>query len=48
MTGEIRVPINAKIPKSLHDLLVTAVEAEEYNDKTACITKALENLLNNT
>jgi Arc/MetJ-type ribon-helix-helix transcriptional regulator len=48
MTDEIRIPVNAKIPKSLHDSLVAAVEAENYKDKTACITEALEKLLYNT
>jgi chromosome segregation ATPase len=48
MTDEIRIPVNAKIPKSLYDSLVAAVEAEKYKDKTACITKALEKLLYNT
>jgi hypothetical protein len=43
MPDEIRIPVNAKIPKSLHDSLVAAVEAEKYKDKTACITEALEN-----
>lgn len=45
---EIRVSINAKIPKSLHDSLLAAVEEEKYKDRTACITEALEKLLNNT
>jgi hypothetical protein len=45
---EIRIPINAKIPKSLHDSLVAAVEAAKYRDKTACITEALEKILHNT
>jgi len=45
---EIRIPINAKIPKSLHASLVAAVEAEKYRDKTACITEALEKILHNT
>jgi len=48
MPDEIRIPVNAKIPKSLHDSLVAAVEAEKYKDKTACITEALEKLLYNT
>jgi hypothetical protein len=48
MPDEIRIPINAKIPQSLHDSLVAAVEAEKYKDKTACITEALEKLLYNT
>lgn len=48
MPDEIRIPVNAKIPKSLHDSLVVAVEAEKYKDKTACITEALEKLLYNT
>lgn len=48
MPDEIRIPINAKIPKSLHDSILAAVEAEQYKDKTACITEALEKLLNNT
>jgi chromosome segregation ATPase len=48
MPDEIRIPINAKIPQSLHDSLVVAVEAEKYKDKTACITEALEKLLCNT
>lgn len=48
MTDEIRIPVNAKIPKSLHDSLVAAMEAEKYKDKTACITEALEKLLYNT
>jgi predicted RNase H-like nuclease (RuvC/YqgF family) len=48
MPDEIRIPINAKIPKSLHDSILAAVEAEQYKDKTACITEALEKLLSNT
>lgn len=48
MPDEIRIPINAKIPKSLHDALMAAVNAQEYTDKTQCITKALEKLLDNT
>ena len=48
MPDEIRIPVNAKIPKSLHDSLVAAVEAEKYKDKTACITEALDKLLYNT
>ena len=48
MPDEIRIPVNAKIPKSLHDSLVAAVEAEKYKDKTTCITEALEKLLYNT
>ena len=48
MPDETRVPVNAKIPKSLHDSLLTAVEEEKYKDRTACITEALEKLLNNT
>jgi hypothetical protein len=44
----IRIPVNAKIPKSLHESLVAAVEAEKYKDKTACITEALEKILYNT
>ncbi len=48
MPDDIRIPVNAKIPKSLHDSLVAAVEAEKYKDKTACITEALEELLSNT
>ncbi len=48
MPDEIRIPVNAKIPKSLHDSILAAVEAEQYKDKTACITEALEKLFNNT
>jgi Arc/MetJ-type ribon-helix-helix transcriptional regulator len=48
MLGEIRIPVNAKIPKSLHDSLVAAVEADKFKDKTTCITEALEKLLYNT
>ena len=48
MPDEIRIPVNAKIPKSLHDSLLAAVETGRYKDKTACITEALEILLNNT
>lgn len=48
MPDEIRIPVNAKIPKSLHDSILAAVEAEQYKDKTTCITEALEKLLNNT
>lgn len=48
MPDEIRIPVNAKIPKSLHDSILAAVEEEKYKDKTACITEALEKLLNNT
>lgn len=48
MPDEIRIPVNAKIPKSLHDSLLAAVEAGTYKDKTACITEALEKLLDNT
>jgi len=47
MPNEMRIPINAKIPKPLHDSLLAAVEVEKYKDKTACITEALEKLLNN-
>lgn len=48
MPDEIRIPVNAKIPKSLHSSLLAAVEAGKFKDKTACITEALEKLLNNT
>lgn len=48
MPDEIRIPVNAKIPKSLHNSILAAVEAEQYKDKTACITEALEKLLCNT
>ena len=48
MPDEIRIPVNAKIPKSLHDSLLAAVEPGRYKAKTACITEALEILLNNT
>ena len=48
MPDEIRIPINAKIPKSLHDLMLIAVEEGKYKDKTTYITEALEKVLNNT
>lgn len=48
MPDEIRIPVNAKIPKCLHDSLLVSVENGVYKDKTACITEALEKLLNNT
>lgn len=48
MLDEIRIPVNAKIPKVLHDSLLAAVEKGVYKDKTACITEALEKILNNT
>ena len=48
MPDEIRIPVNAKIPKILHDSVLTSVEEGKYKDKTACITKALEKLLYNT
>ena len=48
MPDEIRIPVNAKIPKSLHDSLVAAVEADRYKDKTTCIIEALEIILHNT
>jgi hypothetical protein len=48
MPDEIRIPVNAKIPKSLHDSILAAVEGGRYKDKTTCITEALEKLLDNT
>jgi Arc/MetJ-type ribon-helix-helix transcriptional regulator len=48
MPDEIRIPVNAKIPESLHNSLLEAVKAGEYKDKTACITESLEKLLYNT
>jgi hypothetical protein len=48
MPDEIRIPVNAKIPKSLHDSMLIAVEEGNYKDKTTCITEALEKILNNT
>ncbi len=48
MPDEIRIPINAKIPISLHDSILTAVETGKFKDKTTCITEALEKLFNNT
>ena len=48
MPDEIRMPVNAKIPKSLHDSMLVAVEEVKYKDKTTCITEALEKILNNT
>lgn len=48
MPDEIRIPVNAKISESLHSALLAAVNAGRYKDKTACITEALEKLLNNT
>jgi Arc/MetJ-type ribon-helix-helix transcriptional regulator len=47
MPDEIRMPVNAKIPKSLHDSMLVAVEEGKYKDKTTCITEALEKILNN-
>jgi Arc/MetJ-type ribon-helix-helix transcriptional regulator len=47
MPDEIRIPVNAKIPESLHNSLLEAVQAGKYKDKTACITEALEKLLCN-
>jgi len=48
MPPEIRIPITAKIPKSLHDKILDAVNSQKYADKTDCITKALEKILDNT
>ena len=48
MPDEIRIPVNAKIPKSLHDSMLVAVEEGKFKDKTTCITEALEKILNNT
>jgi Arc/MetJ-type ribon-helix-helix transcriptional regulator len=48
MLDETRIPVNAKIPKILHDSLLAAVKKGVYKDKTACITEALEKLLDNT
>lgn len=48
MPDEIRIPVNAKIPESLHVSLMEAVSTGKYKDKTACITEALEKLLHNT
>jgi peptidoglycan hydrolase CwlO-like protein len=48
MSDEIRIYVNAKIPKGLHNSLLAAVDTERYKDKTACITEALEKLLSNT
>jgi predicted RNase H-like nuclease (RuvC/YqgF family) len=48
MPDEIRIPVNDKIPKSLNDSMLIAVEEGNYKDKTTCITEALEKILNNT
>lgn len=48
MQDESKVPINAKIPFKLHLQLLEAVNRKEYSDKTDCIIKALDVLLNNT
>ena len=48
MLDEIRIPVNAKIPKHLHDSILEAVESGKYKDKTTCIIEALEIILNNT
>ena len=48
MLDEIRIPVNAKIPKRLHDSMLVAVEDGKYKDKTTCIIEALEKILNNT
>jgi Arc/MetJ-type ribon-helix-helix transcriptional regulator len=48
MPDEIRIPITAKIPESLHIALMEAVKTNRFKDKTTCITEALEKLLNNT
>lgn len=48
MPDEIRIPVNAKIPQSLHDSMLAAVEGGKYKDKTTCITEALEKILHNT
>jgi len=48
MPDEIRIPVNAKIPKSLHDKLIEAVNSQKFKDKTECITKGLEIILDNT
>jgi chromosome segregation ATPase len=48
MPDEIRISVNAKITKSLHDSILAAVEEGRYKDKTACITEAIDKLLCNT
>jgi len=48
MSIEIRIPVNAKIPKPLHDKLLEAVNSNKFKDKTDCITQGLEIILGNT
>jgi predicted RNase H-like nuclease (RuvC/YqgF family) len=48
MPDEIRIPVNAKIPESLHIALIEAVKTNRFKDKTTCITEALEKILSNT
>jgi len=48
MFNEIRIPVNAKIPKGLHDSMLVAIEEGKYKDKTTCIIEALEKILHNT
>ena len=48
MTDELRIMISAKIPVSLHDSLIEAVNKKQFKDKTTCITEALEKILHHT
>jgi Arc/MetJ-type ribon-helix-helix transcriptional regulator len=48
MTDELRIMISAKIPVSLHDSIIEAVNKKQFKDKTTCITVALDKLLRYT
>jgi dynactin complex subunit len=48
MTDEPKIMVSAKIPISLHQELIDAVNKQIYKDKTACVTEALERLLRHT
>lgn len=48
MTDEPKIMVSAKIPISLHQELIYAVNKQIYKDKTACVTEALDKLLRHT
>lgn len=48
MTDELKIMVSAKIPVSLHDSIIEAVNKKKFKDKTTCITEALEKLLHHT